>query len=201
MKLYYSPGSPFARKARIVAEEHRLLGRIELAEIVVSPVQGNDTFAAENPLMKVPALIADDGQVLFDSPVICEYLDAVGTGPKLFPADGSARWAALRQQALGDGVLDALILCRYELARPETHRWSGWTDAQMRKAHQGIAACEGEDLSGARTIGHIAIACMLGYLDFRFPASGWRDRHARLAGWYDAQSKLPSMAATKPPGA
>jgi glutathione S-transferase len=200
MKLYYSPGSPFARKARIVAQEHGLLNRVELAEIAVSPVQGNDALAADNPLMKVPALVIDDGQALFDSRVICEYLDAFGTGPKLFPASGAARWTALRQQALGDGTLDAVILCRYELARPEDKRWRGWTDAQMRKAHQGIAACEREDLAGPRTIGQIAIACMIGYLDFRFPEEGWRNRHPKLADWYDAQAKLPSMAATRPPG-
>jgi glutathione S-transferase len=172
-----------------------------LLPTTVSPLQANDALAAENPLMKVPALLTDDGQVLFDSPVICEYLDALGDGPKLFPTSSAARWTALRQQALGDGVLDALILCRYELTRPEDKRWSGWTDGQMKKAHQGIAAVESEDLSGPRTIGHVTIGCMLGYLDFRFPGDGWRNRHPKLAGWYEHASMLPSMQATKPPAA
>jgi glutathione S-transferase len=88
---------------------------------------------------------------------------------------------ALRQQALGDGILDAIILCRYEVLRPEDKRWSGWTEGQMRKAHQGLTAIEREDLSGPRTIGHIAIGCMLGYLDFRFSDDGWRQRHPMLA--------------------
>ncbi|MGH7248732.1 MAG: glutathione S-transferase C-terminal domain-containing protein, partial [Pseudomonadota bacterium] len=91
------------------------------------------------------------------------------------------------------------ILCRYELARPEDERWAGWTDGQMGKARRGLAAAEGEDLSGRRTIGPIAIGCMLGYLDFRFPDDNWRHRHPSLAAWYAAVEQLPSMQATKPP--
>jgi glutathione S-transferase len=183
----------------VLAHEHGLNRRIELVPTTVSPIQPNDTLAPENPLMKVPSLVTDDGQILFDSPVICEYLDSMANGRKLFPAAGPARWAALRQQALGDGVLDALILCRYETLRPEDRRWSGWTDGQMRKAHQGLAAVEREDLSGPRTIGHITIGCMLGYLDFRFPNDGWRQRHPKLASWYETVEKLPSMQVTRPP--
>lgn len=149
--------------------------------------------------MKVPSLVTDDGQVLFDSPVICEYLDSLAGGHKFFPAPGASRWTALRQQALGDGVLDALILCRYETTRPEEKRWSGWTDGQMKKAHQGIAALANEDLSGARTIGSITAGCTLGYLDFRFPDDGWRQRHPKLGAWYQEIAQLPSMQATKPP--
>jgi glutathione S-transferase len=143
----------------VIAHEHGLAGRIELVPTSVSPVQANESLAGENPLMKVPSLLTDDGQVLFDSPVICEYLDSLASGRKFFPAAGPARWAALRQQALGDGILDALILCRYETTRPEDRRWSGWTDGQLKKAHQGIAVAEQEDLSGPCTIGHVAIAC------------------------------------------
>jgi len=198
MKLRHAAASPFVRKVMLVAYEHNMAGRIELVPTTVSPVQANDTLAPENPLMKVPALTTDDGQLLFDSPVICEYLDSIGSGPKLFPAPGAARWVALRQQALADGVLDALILCRYEMTRPEDKRWSGWTDGQMKKAHQGLAAADREDLSGARTIGQLAFACMLGYLDFRFPDDGWRNRHPMLASWYEEASRLPGMQATKP---
>ena len=152
-----------------------------------------------NPLSKVPTLITDDGAMLYDSPVICEYLDSVGSAPKLFPAAGPARWKAICQQALGDGILDALILCRYETTRPEDRRWAGWTDGQMKKAHQGLATAEREDLSGPRTIGHVTLGCTLGYLDFRFPNDGWRQRHPRLAAWYREAEQLPSMQATKPP--
>ncbi|HEX3864765.1 MAG TPA: glutathione S-transferase [Stellaceae bacterium] len=198
MKLRHNPASPYVRKVMVCAHELGLTGKIELLTTAVSPVEVNATLAAENPLMKIPALTTDDGQVLFDSPVICEYLDSVAGGGKLFPA-GAARWIALRQQALGDGILDALILCRYEIAaRPEEKRFAGWTDAQMRKAHQGLAALEREDLSGVRTIGHVTAGCTLGYLDFRFPNDGWRARHAKLAAWYAGVEQLPSMQATKP---
>src|SRR6516165_1283522 len=99
MKLRYTARSPFGRKVLVVAHEHGLVDRIELVPTSLSPVQGNDTLALENPLMKVPSLVTDDGQTLFDSPVICEYLDDMGTARKLFPAAGPARWLALRQQA------------------------------------------------------------------------------------------------------
>ena len=199
MKLRHAPASPFVRKVMVVAHELDLAGKIELLSTAVSPVETNATLAAENPLMKIPALTTDDGQVLFDSPVICEYLDSVAGG-KVFPASGKARWTALRQQALGDGILDALILCRYEIAaRPEEKRFSGWTDGQMRKAHQGLTALEREELSGPRTIGSITAGCTLGYLDFRFPDDGWRQRHPKLADWYKEVEQLPSMQATKPP--
>lgn len=199
MKLRHAAASPFVRKVMVLAHEHGLVDRIELVPTSVSPVQANDALASENPLMKVPSLTTDDEQTLFDSPVICEYLDGMASGRKLFPPAGSARWTALRQQGLADGILDALILCRYETLRPEERRWSGWTDGQMRKAHQGIAAVEREDLSGPRTIGHIAIGCMLGYLDFRFPDDGWRQRHPKLASWYKDFAELPGMKATQPP--
>jgi glutathione S-transferase len=146
MKLRHTPRSPFVRKVLVVAHEQGLAGRIELVPTSLSPLQGNDALALENPLMKVPSLATDDGQTLFDSPVICEYLDEMASGRKLFPPAGPARWSALRQQALGDGILDAIILCAYETARPEDKRWDGWTNGQMRKAHQGLAAAERDRL-------------------------------------------------------
>jgi len=198
MKLRYNQGSPFVRKVMVCAHELGLADKIELLDTTVSPVTTNAVLAGENPLMKVPALITDDGEALFDSPVICEYLDSVAGGGKLYP-NGMARWAALRQQALGDGILDALILCRYEIAaRPEEKRFSGWTDGQMKKAHQGLAALAAEDLSG-RTIGTITAGCVFGYLDFRFPNDGWRQRHPKLADWYKGVEATPAMQATKPP--
>jgi glutathione S-transferase len=200
MKLRHNPASPYVRKVMIVAHELGLAGKIELLDTVVSPVTTNATLADENPLMKIPALTTDDGEVLFDSPVICEYLDSLAGGGKVFPAAGKARWAALRQQALGDGILDALILCRYEIAaRPEEKRHAAWTDGQMKKAHQGLAALDRENLSGPHTIGWVTAACTLGYLDFRFPDDGWRSRYPKLAEWYKGVEALPSMQATKPP--
>jgi glutathione S-transferase len=199
MKLRYAAASPFVRKVLVVAHEHGLVDRIEKVPTTLSPVQANESLAAENPLMKVPSLITEDGQVLFDSPVICAYLDALAGGRKLIPPAGAARWTALRQEALADGVLEALILCRYEMLRPAEKRWRDWTDGQMRKAHQGLAAAAREDLAEPRTIGHIAIACMLGYLDFRFPEDGWRARHPTLAVWYAGKEQSPAMQATRPP--
>ncbi|MFZ2008356.1 MAG: glutathione S-transferase [Stellaceae bacterium] len=198
MKLRHNSASPFVRKVMVCAHELGLADKIELLDTAVSPVSANAVLAGENPLMKIPALVTDDGEMLFDSLVICEYLDSLAGGGKLFPAD-KARWTALRQQALGDGILDALILCRYEIAaRPEEKRFAGWTDGQMKKAHQGLAVLEKEDLSG-RTIGTITAGCTLGYLDFRFPNDGWRARHPKLAEWYKTVEALPSMQATRPP--
>jgi glutathione S-transferase len=198
MKLRHAAASPFVRKVMVAAHELALVGHIELEPTNVSPTRANDTLAHENPLMKVPSFVTDDGQVLYDSPVICEYLDSLAGGGMLFPA-GTERWTALRRQALGDGILDALILCRYESLRPEDKRWVGWVDGQMTKARQGLAAAANEDISGFSTIGHIAIACMLGYLDFRFPDDGWRQRHPGLAAWFAAAAERPSMRLTRPP--
>lgn len=198
MKLRHNPASPYVRKVMVCAHELGLAGKIELIDTAVSPVATNAALAGENPLMKIPALTTDDGEVLFDSPVICEYLDSLAGGGKLFPA-GKARWTALRQQALCDGILDALILCRYEVAaRPEEKRFAGWTEGQMTKAHQGLAALEKEDLSG-RTIGTITAGCTLGYLDFRFPNDGWRSRHPKLADWFQTVEATVAMQATRPP--
>jgi glutathione S-transferase len=199
MKLRHAAASPFVRKVMVVAHELGLLDRIELLSTTVSPVGANARLAADNPLMKVPALTTDDGQVLYDSPVICEYLDTLAGGTRFFPASGPARWTALRQQALGDGILDALVLCRYETTRPEDKRWQGWTEGQMRKAHQGLAAIERENFAGPRTIGPVTFGCVFGYLDFRFPNDGWRTRHPKLAAWYQEVERLPSMQATRPP--
>jgi glutathione S-transferase len=199
MKLRHAAASPFVRKVMIVAHELALVGHVELVPTNVSPIRTNETLAPENPLMKVPSFVTDDGLVLYDSPVICEYLDSLAGGGMLFPPAGAERWTALRRQALADGILDALILCRYESLRSEDKRWSGWTDGQMTKAHQGLAAAENEDLSGFSTIGHIAVASMLGYLDCRFPDDGWRRRHPGLAAWFAAIEERPSMRLTKPP--
>ena len=140
--------------------------------------------------------------MLFDSPVICEYLDTLHDGPKLFPPPGRARWVALRHQALGDGILDAAILVRYEGLRPKECQWADWIDGQMRKMRGALSALEMEldaaALEGPLTIGQIAIGCALGYLDFRFQSEEWRGRHRRLAGWFEEFAQRKSMQATIP---
>jgi len=202
MKLRYSPTSPYVRKVMVVALETGLAERIERIPTTVAPTKLNDEVARENPLVKVPALTTDDGLVLYDSPVICEYLDTLHDGPKLFPANGKARWLALRQQALGDGILDAAILGRYEILRPKEYQWQDWLDAQMRKVRGALAALEMEaeagDLGGPLTIGHITIACALGYLDFRYQSEAWRTKHRRLAVWADDVAQRKSIQLTVP---
>jgi glutathione S-transferase len=202
MKVRYSPTSPYVRKVMVVALETGLAERIERIPTTVAPTKPNDEVARENPLVKVPALTTDDGLVLYDSPVICEYLDTLHDGPKLFPAGDKARWLALRQQALGDGILDAAILGRYEILRPKEFQWQDWLDAQMRKVRGALAALEMEaeagDLGGPLTIGQITIACALGYLDFRYQSEAWRTKHRRLAVWADEVAQRKSIQLTLP---
>src|SRR5271169_1610545 len=144
MKLRYSPTSPFVRKVMVVALETGLADRIEKVPTSVTPIKPNDEVARDNPLVKIPALTTDNGLVLYDSPVICEYLDSLHEGPKLFPAAGEKRWIALRQQALGDGIMEAAILARYESIRPKEVQWTDWIEAQLRKVRGALAALENE---------------------------------------------------------
>ena len=141
---------------------------------------------------------------LFDSPVICEYLDHQHKGRKLLPRKGRDRWVALRQQAMGDGLLDAALLARYEgFLRPEDRRWPDWTKGQMKKIDGVLDQLEAEakSLKGKPTLGTITIGCALGYLDFRFGSHDWRAKRPKLAKWFTTFSKLPSMKATVPPPA
>ena len=202
MKLRYSPTSPYVRKVIVLAMERGLDKKIERLTTVTSPVAPDAALAKDNPLIKVPALTLKNGVTLFDSPVICEYLDSQHKGVKLFPAAGARRWKALRQQAVGDGLLDAALLVRYETAvRPESLRWKEWIEGQMRKISQTLDVLEREaaDLAGGMTIGHITIGCALGYLDFRFADMGWRKSRPKLAAWYAKLAARKSMKATTPP--
>lgn len=203
MKLYYSPGSPFARKVRIVALETRLDKKIEMVNVALSPVAPNADVDKHNPVGKIPVLSVK-GMDLFDSPVICEYLDTQHKGRKVLPRKGRNRWVALRQQAMADGLLDAAILMRYEGAlRPEDKRWSDWSSGQMKKINSVLGQLEAEAkaLKGKPTLGSISVACALGYLDFRFAANDWRSKHPKLAKWFNTFSKTPSVKATVPPPA
>jgi glutathione S-transferase len=207
MKLRHSPTSPFVRKVMVSAYELGLADKIERIPTRVAPTQRNDDVVRDNPLVKIPALATDDGIVIYDSPVICEYLDTLAGGGKLFPSEGKPRWLALRQQALGDGILDASILARYERLRPREFQWQEWIDAQLRKVRGALSAlemeCESSDLAtpaenASALIGQITIGCALGYLDFRYPNEIWRERHRRLAAWYDGFAQRRSMQETAP---
>jgi len=200
VKLRYSPTSPYVRKVIVQAMETGIDAKIQRVETSVAPTKFNADAAKANPLVKVPALELDSGESLFDSPVICEYLDSLHSGPKMFPASGPARWTALRRQALGDGILDAGILMRYESIRPDNFKWPDWTAAQMTKVTTALTALEAEadKLGQGIDIGLITIGCALGYLDFRFADIGWKGKHPKLATWYGTFGARPSMTATAP---
>lgn len=200
MRLWQNPASPFARKVRIVVREANLSARVEEIATLVSPVNPNADLAACNPLVKIPALQLDDGAVLYDSTVICEYLDTLNTGARLIPT-GDARWAALRLQALCNGILEAAVLCRYEMAvRPEEYRWKGWIDGQFIKIRNGLDALEREvpHWGASFQIGQITAACVTGYLDFRFASEPWRDTRPQLAAWHQRVAVRASITATMP---
>jgi glutathione S-transferase len=198
MKIFFSATSPYVRKCLVAAHELGLGDRIALLPSNANPVQRDRDLIALNPLGKVPTFIADDGQVLYDSRVICEYLDDLAGG-KLF-GQGPSRWAALTLQALGDGMLDGALLARYEdVARPEALRWPDWRAGQLEKAETSLAHLEAhpELLAPDRVdIGTLSVACALWYLDLRFADFGWRNRHAGVARWYAAFAQRPSLQAS-----
>jgi glutathione S-transferase len=203
MKLYFTPTSPFVRKVLVAAHELQLADRIETVLLRPSPTQTDPTLSRVNPLNKIPTLVGDDGEALYDSPVICEYLDALAGGGRILPAAGPARWAILRTQALADGILDAAILVFYErLHRPEALHWQPWLDGQTRKALQGLDALDAmaEHFSDAPDLGQIAAACAMGWLEFRNPFGDVRSGRPRLTAWYERFALRPSMVATAPHG-
>ena len=202
MKLRTNRASPFARKVRMLARETGLATRVEEIDIAVSPVALNEPLARENPLVKIPALVTDTGETLYDSAVICEYLDTLHAGHKRFPASGPQRFTALRRQALTDGILEAAVLCRYEVAvRPEALRWKDWIEGQKRKILGGLDALEAEVTTWGDSfdIGQIGAACVCSYLDFRFADWNWRAGRPRLAAWFERAQQRPSVKETAPP--
>ena len=198
MKLRYSPTSPYVRKVVVTATETGLAERIEL--VPTNPRDPAAKLEDDNPLGKVPTLVTDDGVALFDSAVICEYLDSLHGGTALMPAAGAARWRELRRVALADGMLDAALLAMGEGRRPEALQWDQWVTLQKGKITAGLDALEGEVGGYGDTVSMsiIAVGCVLGYLDFRFADDGWRTGHPGLAAWYETFAKRPSMVASVP---
>jgi glutathione S-transferase len=202
MKLFFNPASPFARKVLVVARERGQFARITPVPVAPLPTKPVAELAQANPIGKVPALVLDDGSSLYDSRVIAEYLDALAPGKPLFPAEGDARWTALRRQALGDGIMDAGVSIRYErVVRPAEKLFPEWVEGQRRKILQTLDVIEQEAraLFGELTIGHIAIGCALGYLDFRFADEEWRKGRPALAEFFSGFGARASMVATAPP--
>jgi glutathione S-transferase len=196
MKLAYSPASPYVRKVTACAIKRGL--KIERLKIGTTDPE----LLKFNPLSKVPTLIIDDGMHLFDSPVICEYLDSIGSAPKLFPAAGPARWKALTQEALADGILDATQPRRREVALPQDEGRKSYIALQQGKVTRALDEFEKQasSLGNLDTIGEITIGCALGYLDFRYANEPWRPGHPKLEAWYAKVAKLPPLAETVPVG-
>lgn len=198
MKIFFSPTSPYVRKCLVTAHELGLHERLQLLPSNAHPIDRDANIIASNPLGKVPTFLADDGLILYDSRVICEYLNSEAGG-SLLPAAGPARWNTLTLLALADGMLDAALLARYEdVARPEPLRWAEWRAAQLDKSRTALAHLEpqADALHGRVDLASIALGCALWYLDFRFADFDWRADHPGVARWYADFAQRPSMQAT-----
>ena len=198
MTLHWSPKSPYVRKVMVCAHELGMADRLELVRSVAAMAKPNARLMDDNPLSKIPTLVLDDGFALFDSAVICEYLDDLAQG-SLFPKHGSQRWQALRWHALGNGLLDVLIVWRNERERDVP--LPTLMEAFAVKTRATLKLLDDETQALAETplsIGHVGIGCALGYLDYRFGAFGWRGLAPRLASWQADLSRRPSFRDTAP---
>ena len=198
MKLYYSPTSPFVRKVNVFASEAGLAEKIEWVK--TNPWQAEDILTAENPLSKIPTLITDDGKVIYDSRVICEYLDTLHDGNKFHPENSDERWQVLRMQALADGILEAGIARFLEKKRSSEQQSIDWDNTQREAIERGLDYLESTvaEWGNHLDIGVITIACTLGWLDFRIPNEDWRVKRPQLKTWFIEFSKRESMLATMP---
>ncbi|RKK01350.1 glutathione S-transferase [Pseudoroseomonas wenyumeiae] len=196
MQLFYSATSPYARKVMVCALLRGLGDRIE--RIDVSPDLSPPELLAQNPLSKVPCLVTVEGLPVYDSPVICEYLDGLGTARPLFPKPGPERTGALVMQALADGIMDAALLRRIQQPFPQDEgrqKAGGRAQAAIARA---LDVLEAAPPQGLRDIGAVAVACALGYLDLRFADEPWREEHPKLAAWFAEVSRHPALAETEP---
>ena len=201
MLLHWSPRSPYVRKVLIAAHEAGIADRIETVRTVVAAAQPNVELMKENPQSRLPTLRLADGTVIYDSVVICEYFDTLHGGAKLFPANWPERLVALRRHALGDGMLDTMLMWRSEQLRPPEQQSIKHMQAWKLKTNVSVDALEEEAdaLASSRfSIGHIAIGSALGYLDFRFPDLKWRNSHPKLAAWHIEFEARPSARAYQP---
>jgi glutathione S-transferase len=205
MQLRFSPTSPFVRKVRITAIEAGLQDQIE--HITTDPWSAETDLRQSNPLSKVPCLITDEGDAIYDSPVICEYLDSLNTGPKLFPEDPTTRFKVLTLAAAADGMTDAGILHLVEsVRRPQELKWDWWDERQQTTMQTAMtvlneAAPSMATKDGPITIAEITAGSGLGWVDLRFPSLDWRLSNAALAGWFEKISERPSFKETVPPAA
>ena len=196
MKLISRPASPYARKARIMIIERGMQDRVEVQMLSIEESQA--LLPDLNPLVKVPAFMTDDGTLLYDSPVICEYLDTQHDGDKFFPAEGAERWRVLRLQALGDGVGDAIVAYAVETGKPEDKQMPGTFTRQMAKIENGLNYLEANmsELAGPLNIGQLAVVCAIGYWDFRCDDPVWRNGRPQFSAWVDEIRARPSLQET-----
>ncbi|WP_099827004.1 glutathione S-transferase [Oceaniglobus indicus] len=199
MQLFHSAASPFVRKVVVTLHETGQLGDVELLNVQTTPIKSAPEILAHNPTGKIPALTRPDGPALYDSRVICRYLDA-RKGAKLYPA--SRIWDVLTLEATGDAIMDATVAMTYERrVRPAEQQSDEWIEAQWAKAARAISALNTRwmsHLSGRLDMGHIAIGCALGYVDLRHDARAWRKGNDALAAWYERFAERESMRATHP---
>lgn len=203
MKLLYSPASPFARKVRAAAIELGLSDRMALEVVDVAPGKPNRAYAqAYNPLRKIPTLLCDDGATIYDSTLICEYLDTLAGGGRIVPRqDAPHRWRVMTQHTLAQGMTEACILIRYETAvRPEERRWQVWIDDQWDRVESGLQwfSDNSAELADPLNIAHLALGSLLGYVDFRMPERVWRARFPLIKDWYERLERRPSFQQTRP---
>ncbi|MEH6775167.1 MAG: glutathione S-transferase [Cereibacter changlensis] len=200
MRLYYSPTSPYVRKVMVLLHETGMLDQVELISVGGTPVDTGTLPLALNPLGKIPALERADGPALYDSRVICRYLDSLA-GNRLYPS-GNRLWDTLTLEATADGMLDAAVLMVYETrVRPEEKRFEPWVEGQWGKIDRALDALESRwiaHLTGPLDLGQVAVACALDYLDFRHAGRAWRSARPDLAAWHARFADRPSMAATVP---
>jgi glutathione S-transferase len=195
MKLFYSPTSPYVRK--VMATAMAVGADALITKVTTNPHESPADLITANPLSKVPCLVTDDGVALFDSPVICEFIDAAHSGV-LFPS-GAARWRALKFQAIGDGIMDAAVARRGEQGKPEEAARTAAMERYRHAVARSLDLLESEVPADHLDIGTITVACALGYLDLRFAAEPWRNGHPKLTAWYDKMSARPELKNTAPP--
>lgn len=197
MKLHARPASPFARKVRVSAIETGVIENIEIV-MAQTPEESRRVVPGHNPLAKIPVLVLEDGTSLYDSRVICEYIDTMHGRTKLFPRDGMARFRTLRLQALGDGIGDAAALMGGEIGRPDNLRSDAAVARQWEKVTAACQVLEDDiaQLDGPINIGQIAVACGLGYADFRLTSHSWREGRPKLTAWIAQFNERPAMKAT-----
>lgn len=198
MKCYATANSPYARKVRIATIETGLHDEVEWA--MITREQRAEIIPGINPLGKVPVAILDSGNVLYDSPVICAYVDSLNSGPKLIPEAGNDRWAVLTLEALGDGLGEAVIATSQEDDKPDGKRSQGIVDRQRGKVNSALTQLDSQaaEFRKPPSMGEIAVACALGYMEFRDVVPGWRDTYPNLGSWYGEILNRRSFIQTAP---